>query len=96
MFSCERGSGTGEAPFVGFSPGQANIALREVMGLLGYAKAQHYCTHDLRRGHAEDQLEAGCGIEQILADGEWRRACSVAGPVAFAFHCDFKVGEMHD
>ena len=61
-----------EAPFNGFSPNQANTALREVMALLGHTNAELYRCQDLRRGHAEDQLEAGCGIDQILADGEWR------------------------
>ena len=61
-----------EAPFKGFSSNQANTALRDVMELLGYANAELYRCQDLRRGHAEDQLEAGCGIDQILADGEWR------------------------
>ena len=42
------------------------------MGLLGYPKAQSYRTQDLRRGHTEDQVDAGYSIEQILKEGEWR------------------------
>ena len=69
---CSRSLKVGDSPFCGFSPNQATTALREVMGLLGYPKAQSYRTQDLRRGHTEDQVDAGYSIEQILKEGEWR------------------------
>ena len=35
---------------------------------------ERYGTHDFRRGHAQDLLESGASLAQILAAGQWRSA----------------------
>ena len=67
----------GEAPFSGYSPSQASTALRDMMEMLGYENAQAYRTQDMRKGHTEDQLQAGASIEQILKDAEWRHVVTM-------------------
>ena len=31
----------------------------------------HYCLHGFRRGHAQELVESGCDLLQILRAGEW-------------------------
>ena len=46
--------------------------LRQRLAKLGVARAQDYRTHDMRRGHAQDLLESGSSLREILSAGEWR------------------------
>jgi len=45
---------------------------RKLLTALGVASAGKYATHDFRRGHAQDLLESGATLAQILAAGQWR------------------------
>ena len=59
-------------PFGGVSPAAAVAELRRVLERLGVPQADTYGTHALRRGHAQDLLEKGACLGEILRAGEWR------------------------
>ena len=39
--------------------------------LAGCVDAQQYTFHDMRRGHAQDLVEKGGGLQEILSAGQW-------------------------
>jgi hypothetical protein len=45
---------------------------RRLLAALGFADACKYSTHDFRRGHAQDLLESGATLAEILLAGQWR------------------------
>ena len=45
---------------------------RRLLDALGFADACKYATHDFRRGHAQDLLESGATLAEILLAGQWR------------------------
>ena len=57
----------GSEPFEAISPASARATLQE----LGLADSHAYCLHDMRRGHAQDLVEAGSSLQQILKASEW-------------------------
>ena len=48
--------------------------LRALLAAAGVPHADQYRSHDLRRGHAQDLVELGATLAEILAAGEWRSA----------------------
>ena len=52
--------------------------LRERLLKLGVANARDYALHDFRRGHAQDMLENGAGLNCILLAGEWQSTAFMA------------------
>ena len=64
----------GEALFSNIAPNFARSRLRQLLAALGVANAGKYATHDFRRGHAQDLLESGVTLAQILVAGQWRSA----------------------
>ena len=61
----------GSQPFATVSGRNGNHQLRQLLYLLGVADASKYRSHDLRRGHAKDLMEAGSPWEEILEKGDW-------------------------
>ena len=47
---------------------------RQLLTALGIASAGKYATHDFRRGHAQDMLDCGATLAQILLAGQWKSA----------------------
>ena len=68
----------GCAPFEHFGSKGALRALRERLTKMGIANAGDYGLHDFRRGHAQDMLEKGAGLNTILQAGEWRSTAFTA------------------
>ena len=64
----------GAQPFIGFRPGFALNALREMLRLSNVPNASIYRTHDLRRGHCQDMVDNGSTVAEILRAGQWRSA----------------------
>ena len=64
----------GTRPFAAVSRAMALQKLRALLGLTGVADAAQYRTHDLRRGHAQDLLERGASLAEILRAGQWGSA----------------------
>jgi hypothetical protein len=62
---------TGNAPFAQFSASFARSELKRRLAKIGIADAEQYVLHDMRRGHAQDLVESGCSLHQILKAGEW-------------------------
>ncbi len=62
----------GAQPFIGISPGQALVGLKNVLAAMGVANASEYRTHDCRRGHAEDLRVNGATLGEILRAGDWK------------------------
>ena len=71
----------GSQPFCDVTPASALVCLRALLHLLGVDDADGYGTHDMRRGHAEDLLERGAGLGEILRAGEWRLVGGTPGRV---------------
>ena len=61
----------GSQPFAMVSGRDGNHLSRPLLYLLWVADASKYRSHDLRRGHAKDLLEAGSPREVILVKGDW-------------------------
>ena len=61
-------------PFGKITPREAIGTLRYQLKLLGVCDAVHYRTQDIRRGHAQDMLQGGASLAEILRAGEWRSA----------------------
>ena len=61
----------GPKPFAHFSADYARLELKRRVAAIGTSDAIHYNLHDFRRGHAQDLVESGCGLQQILGAGEW-------------------------
>ena len=59
-------------PFGGVSSAGAVADLRRALAHVGVLQAETFGTHALRRGHAQDLLEKGAGLNEILRAGEWR------------------------
>ena len=64
----------GAQPFAAINKAKALVDLRAMLKAIGVAEAEHFRTHDVRRGHAEDLLESGAPLVEILRAGEWRSA----------------------
>ena len=45
---------------------------RNILRLIGVVAPQSYSTQDMRSGHAQDMVEQGRTLVEILAAGEWR------------------------
>ena len=45
-----------------------------MLALLGIGSAHLFVPHDLRRGHAQDLVECGHNLTEILQAGDWRSA----------------------
>ena len=61
----------GAEAFPGVTAAGALWSLRVVLKSVGVRCAGQYRTHDLRRGHAQDMLESGATLVEILRAGEW-------------------------
>ena len=61
----------GSQPFAAVVGRSGNNQLRQLLRLIGVAEADKYRSHDLRRGHARDLMEAGSPWEEILEKGDW-------------------------
>ncbi len=61
-------------PFKLITPPLALASLRSILLALKVPNGIRYRTHDLRRGHAQDLLESGASLVEILRAGEWRSA----------------------
>ena len=61
----------GSQPFATVTARKGNGQLRELLGRIGVADAHKHRSHDLRRGHARDLLEAGSQWSEILEKGDW-------------------------
>ncbi len=64
----------GARPFAAINKARALADLRAMLKAIGVAEAECFRTHDVRRGHAEDLLESGAPLVEILRAGEWRSA----------------------
>jgi len=62
----------GTSLFAGISPKSALAALRDCLHIMGVSNFALYRTHDLRRGHAQDMVNWGARLCEILAAGQWR------------------------
>ena len=62
----------GDKPFENISPAEALQFLRVFLCRLHVKNAGRYRTHDLRRGHAQDLVERGATLAEILRAGQWR------------------------
>jgi len=61
----------GTKPFQHISAQRARDALKRYLLDMGVAGASEHWLHDLRRGHAQDLLDSGARLNEILAAGEW-------------------------
>ena len=50
------------------------MRIRSVLGKLAVPQAASYGTHDFRRGHAQDIVQDGGTLAQVLAAGQWKSA----------------------
>ena len=62
----------GTKPFQGITPAKSLKTLRMMLDRLGVQGAFAYRCHDIRRGHANDMLQRGRSLYEILMAGEWR------------------------
>ena len=62
----------GSMPWAGMSSGSALSALRNVLTHLAVPCADEYGTHAFRRGHAQDLLNGGATLAEILRAGQWK------------------------
>ena len=62
----------GTHPFEGITPAKALCTLRMLLERLGVKGARAHRCHDIRRGHANDMLQRGRSLYEILMAGEWR------------------------
>ena len=62
---------SGEPAFPGVTPHAALQVMRATLHAVGVADAKSYGTHALRRGHAQDMLESGASLVEILLAGDW-------------------------
>ena len=62
----------GHQPFAWMQAKEARQRLRFALFKLGVPDAAKYRTHDLRRGHTEDQRKSGATAEQLRSAGQWR------------------------
>ena len=58
--------------FQGITKHTALLSLRRRLESLGVVGAHKHRTQDFRRGHAQDLLESGASLREILCAGEWR------------------------
>jgi hypothetical protein len=56
-----------------FSAGEALKTLRKMLTVLRVPSASSHRCHDLRRGHAQDLVESGAGLAELLAAGSTAR-----------------------
>ena len=63
--------GDGRKPFSHFSANYARAELKRRIALAGCAEPEQYTLHDMRRGHAQDLVENGGSLQQILSAGQW-------------------------
>ena len=56
------------------SASSALARLRQRVADLGTPSPRHYVLHDFRRGHAQDLLDHGAHLAEILLAGEWTSA----------------------
>ena len=61
----------GATPFTSVSPGAARSDLKARLFRLGIEGAGKYWLHDFRRGHAQDLVDNGGRLSEILAAGQW-------------------------
>jgi hypothetical protein len=61
----------GSTPFAGETAGSARLKLKARLHALKVPSAGRYWLHDLRRGHAQDLVDNGGNLCEILAAGEW-------------------------
>ena len=62
----------GTKPFQDITPAKSLKTLRMLLGKLCVNDAFAYRCHDIRRGHANDMLQRGRSLYEILMAGEWR------------------------
>ena len=66
----------GEMPFKGISAAGATKKLREYLARCGIEDPGNYSLHSFRRGAAQDYVDFGCTLQQLLIAGGWcSRAC---------------------
>ena len=61
-----------------YSPAVALSWLRQLLHRIGVPQAKTYRTHDLSRGHAQDLIDNGANLAQILQAGQWRSPAFLA------------------
>ena len=61
-----------------YSPAAALRSLRQMLLRIDVPQAKIYRTHDLRRGHAQDLIDNGATLAQILQAGQWRSPAFLA------------------
>ena len=61
-------------PFAHISPAGALSSLRRNLQAIDVEDAHDYGTHAMRRGHAQDLVQRGASLVEILHAGEWRSA----------------------
>ena len=62
----------GDAPWAGWHATGVRSALRTALRHAGVANADAYGTHSFRRGHAQDIVEFGGRVTDILKAGDWQ------------------------
>ena len=63
---------SGAQLFSSISPSMATNVLRQCLSEMGIDRASEFRLHDFRRGHAQDLLESGATLAEILRAGQWR------------------------
>ena len=68
----------GAKPFADWSGEVALRTLRRRLQIVGVSDAPSYILHDMRRGHAQDLLDRGAHLREILMAGEWKSPAFLA------------------
>ena len=72
-----RGAATGQ-PLFNMTYNSFLSELRRFLRLLGVAQWAQYGSHALRRGSAQDLMEGGGKLSEVLQAGEWASRASLA------------------
>jgi hypothetical protein len=81
------GHAAGSKPFARVSAQEARADFKRRLFRLGIEGASSYWLHDLRRGHAQDMVDGGGRLCEILKAGEWTSP-------AFTKYLDIEAVEM--
>ena len=68
----------GSQPFQMLSARSAREGLKRRLVLLEVPKARSFWLHDFKRGHAQDLVERGATLAEILHSGEWKTPAFLA------------------
>lgn len=78
VFRFFQGYPIGSEPFASISPAVALRWLRVLLHRMGVPQAETYRTHDLRRGHAQELVDNGANLAEILQAGQGRSPAFLA------------------